>query len=117
MEDGRDIHYHGNSVAGPRPSAKNLKRRQLSYKSTDDKIRPMDHAPKVVANSKCVWCGYVKYSEDCFFIVCPVCRSCQFCGLVSHDLNSCHLCGNEAPDEIKTTGPKRYKAVRGSPSA
>jgi hypothetical protein len=62
--------------------------------------RIMELVEKVCATSKCVWCAY---RTDQYFITCPMCRNCQYCGYVDEvDPYRCFICGNYLPEEAQT---------------
>ncbi len=103
METGCPIHYHRNSVIGPHPGDKNRRRHQAKALQGDE-LKIMPPETKVCAARECVWCGNA-FKQ--FMVVCPFCRSCQYCGLASTDLNNCRLCGNAAPDELRYNPPRQ----------
>ena len=114
MENGRNIYYSGNTLKSPRPSAKNIKRRNAVYNAQLVVQRSIEFKPKIVAHSRCIWCKY-KYEDNRFFVVCPRCRMCQYCGLVAeHDLSHCYLCGNMPDDNVSTPIEHRYTAFLNS---
>lgn len=105
METGCPIHYHGNTVIGPHPSEKNRAKRAAGVANgivAQSKI--MDFEVKVCASSQCAFCG-MAFPE--WSVVCQFCRSCQYCGLISHSKVACRLCGNHLPDELAKTNDRK----------
>lgn len=71
-----------------------------------------ENSPKVCAVKKCVWCGY---ATDQYFITCPHCLNCQYCGLMDNvDPYQCFLCGNYLPESERTELVK-INTVTGDP--
>lgn len=68
-----------------------------SIHQPEDRI--IEHKDKVCATSQCVWCGNV-YPDGVYLIICMLCHTCQYCGLVSHRNDACAYCGNIMPDEL-----------------
>lgn len=104
MENGRDIHYDRNTVNSPRPSEKNLRRRREKILNNEVEIRPMPMEPKIVLHNACVWCNY---TQGEYFAVCPRCRNCQYCGLVSRIRDKCLTCGNHLDAGMDPPKPPR----------
>lgn len=101
MEGGRTIYFKGNTVAAPRPNDKNRRQRAvIAHSEHDGPDKVMDITPKVCATSQCVWCGNT-FPEGVSLIVCMLCHTCQYCGLISHRNDACAYCGNILPDELK----------------
>ena len=101
MEAGRTIYFKGNTVTAPHPNAKNREKRLARVRSKqepEDKV--MHRERKVCATSQCVWCGNT-FPEGVSLIVCMMCHTCQYCGLISHRNDACAYCGNILPDELK----------------
>lgn len=110
MENRQSIHYTGNTVIPPHPSAKNLKRRFAgnpikeitNMPETEQKV--MTFEPKVCASLECTWCGH---AFEQYSIRCRVCGNCQYCGMFCYSENQCTNCGNQLPDEFKRTDERR----------
>ncbi len=115
METGRNIHDERNSLAGPRPGKKNLRRRQEKFESesklprSDRQFKTMEIVPKLVANTTCVWCTFQTETGNSF-VICPRCRACQYCGLVGKSSDYCFICGNSAEDDMIAVPPARKRA-------
>lgn len=107
MESGLDLYYPGNTVIPPHPGMRRKMKimRQDDYVHTD---KNMDHIPKTVATSSCVWCNTV-FGQ--YLTVCLCCRNCQYCGLyVAPGFGQdCPTCQNH-PDEQITTDPAVIRA-------
>lgn len=108
MEDGRPLHYARNTVNSPRPSEKNLRRRREKILAGEVEIRPMTMEPKIVLHLECVWCKYHRPGGE-YFAICPRCRSCQYCGLVSKRREQCFTCGNHLDTGMETPQPRRLR--------
>lgn len=106
MEDGRPIHYDRNTVNSPRPSARNLRRRRERILNDEVEIRSMPMEPKIVLHLECVWCQFKRPGGE-YFAVCPRCRSCQYCGLVSKFKAYCLTCGNHLDEGMDPPKPPR----------
>jgi len=115
METGRHIHDQRNSIAGPRPGAKNLRRRQerafsdAKLPRSDRNYKSMPLEPKLVANTICVWCTFETETGNSF-VICPRCRACQYCGLVGKSSDHCLICGNTAEPDMIAQKPARKRA-------
>jgi hypothetical protein len=105
MENGPSLHYNRNTLNTPHPGAKRLRknRREQHTIEFDGKI-PQNREHKVVAVSRCVWCSFTAQQ---YFITCPICKNCQYCGMVDNvDPYRCFLCGNYLPEELRTAPVK-----------
>lgn len=117
METRRNIHDERNSIAGPRPGAKNLRRRQAKFEGEsviprkDREYKTMPFEPKLVANTICVWCT-AETITDSAFVICPRCHACQYCGLVGKHPDNCFFCGNAAEPDMIREKSKRFRATQ-----
>lgn len=102
MEDGPDIYFSGNTVIPPSPGRKRRAKTldpPGGYAFFQGRI-PQNQEHKICATKKCIWCGL---HLDQFFISCPNCHNCQWCGMIDYvDPYRCFLCGNFLPDELRT---------------
>lgn len=101
METRPNLYYPGNTVIAPHPGRKRLKKTldvPGGYIPHEGRVfTPEERTDKVCAVSKCVWCGY---RTDQYFITCPKCENCQYCGYRDMvDPYRCFLCGNYLPLE------------------
>lgn len=104
MENRLNIYYPGNTVKPPNPGRKRRAKVIDPDKLPAFEGKVMDIVDKVCAVSKCVWCGY---GTDQYFITCPRCSNCQYCGLMDNvDAYRCYLCGNSLPEDARTTTVK-----------
>lgn len=105
MENRPSIYYPGNTVIAPHPGRK--RREKVINPDKQPEFEAKDPKPehKVCATAKCVWCGYS--ADGQYFITCPRCRNCQYCGMVDMvDPNRCYLCGNYLPEDARTAVAK-----------
>ena len=109
MENGLSLHYNRNTLNTPHPGKKRLRKNRRDQASIKfDGKTPQNREHKVVAVSRCVWCSFTAQQ---YFITCPICRNCQYCGMVDNvDQYRCYLCGNYLPEELRTK-PVRINAV------
>lgn len=105
MENGPSLHYNGNTLNTPHPGRKRLaKNRKDQAAIKFDGKTPQDRDHKVVAVRRCVWCSFTAQQ---YFITCPICRNCQYCGMVDNvDAYRCYLCGNYLPEELRNENHK-----------
>lgn len=114
MENRRSIYYAGNTVAAPRPSRKNLKRRfagnplkrELMNDTVEVKMNTVEE--KVCATTQCVWCE-VPFDKPS--IRCRVCGNCQYCGRFCQFSSGCTSCGNKLPPELQSNEPHRVVRI------
>lgn len=101
MENGLSLYYPGNTVKAPNPGRK--RRAKVLDPTKLPAFEAKDPKPehKVCVVSKCVWCGY---NPSQWFITCPRCQNCQYCGLMDDvDPYRCYLCGNYLPEDARTS--------------
>lgn len=108
MENGPSLHYNGNTLNTPHPGRKRLaKNRKDQSAIYFEGKTPQNRDHKVVAVRRCVWCSFTAQQ---YFITCPICRNCQYCGMVDNvDSYRCYLCGNYLPKRLRTV-TKRINA-------
>lgn len=101
METRPSLYYPGNTVIAPHPGRKRKEKVTDPEKLPEFEGKNMDdNSHKVCAVSRCVWCGY---QTDQYFINCPHCNNCQYCGMVDmRDPYRCYLCGNYLPEDERT---------------
>lgn len=100
METGRTIYHKSNTVAAPHPNQKNRERRAIVAKAeAEAPLKVMEVTRKTCATSQCVWCQNA-YPDGVYLIVCMMCHTCQYCGLVSHRNDACAYCGNILSEEL-----------------
>jgi len=114
MENGLSLHYNGNTVSLPRPGRKRLNKNMNNrpqHTITFEGKTPQDRSAKVCAVSRCVWCSFTAQQ---YFITCPICKNCQYCGMVDNvDAYQCFLCGNYLPEELRTVSEKIHVEHKG----
>lgn len=112
METRRSVYYKGNSVKRDRPDARERRRRRLLVHAD---AHPLNVIPeldrdRVFLTLECLWCDNVLADPHA---VCPHCRNCQWCGLVSDRLDVCRMCGNHEPEQIRPERVRRRAVVIG----
>ena len=92
MENRHTIHYHRNTVNPPK-IRKDERARRLNIQGHEYPHIEVEYQPKVFAVYECLYC---EFKDDRPFVICPMCRNCQHCGLYNQDryANRCVLCGN-----------------------
>ena len=96
MEDRFRVHHDRNTVIPPSPGRKRMKKTLRDKGVYTHTGKMMTYEPKVCAVDRCVWCE--ASFGDQMRVICPSCRNCQYCGLVSASMAECSNCGNH-PDE------------------
>lgn len=105
METGCPIHHNRNTVIGPHPGKSNRDKRAANVASgTVDESKIVKFDPKVCLSKRCAFCG-MAFPE--WSIVCQFCRSCQYCGLLSHSKLDCRQCGNSMPDDLRPSSERK----------
>jgi hypothetical protein len=109
MESGQPLYDARNSVTLGRPGKRNLeRRREMVAGSRDNPLKLMKYERKVAMSNVCRFCGNALKTARA---ICPLCITCQYCGLVPSGSRICEFCGNEDLDKKKN--PRKRRIVRG----
>lgn len=106
MENGPSLHYNRNTVKLPHPGKKRLRKNRKAQSAIHFEGKmPQNREHKVAVVKRCVWCSFT--SLDQWFITCPICKNCQYCGMVDLvDPYRCYLCGNFLPERLRVKNTK-----------
>lgn len=91
-----DFKFHPKNTARRNFSSSSVMKRKMNKDFAASGEPPV--IDKQFATKVCMWC---LFEGDQYFIFCPNCTSCQYCGLhmdASGTLNRCGRCGNHAPE-------------------
>jgi len=112
MENGPSLHYNRNTVNLPHPGKKRLaKNRKPQHAIAFEGKDMAEREHKIAASRRCVWCSF---TDSQYFITCPICKNCQYCGMVDNvDVYRCYLCGNYLPEELRTVSEKIHVEHKG----
>lgn len=109
MESRQPLYDPRNTVTLGRPGRRNLdKRRQTVASDRPPVLKLMKHEPKVAMSNVCRFCGNALKTSRA---ICPLCITCQYCGLVPTGSRECEFCGNHDLDKKKN--PRKRRIVRG----
>lgn len=108
MQDGRTIHYHGNTISRGVSKQSIQKRIDQAEVMTQPKVVPIPFFAKTFATNQCIWCNR-QLAE--YRIACNFCHNCQYCGMVALGYEACQNCGNQVDDELKTDKAKRETVI------
>lgn len=99
MESGQPLYDARNTIKLGRPGRRNLeRRRQMVANDRPNPLKIMKHESKVAMSNVCRFCGNALKESRA---ICPLCITCQYCGLRPTGSRVCEFCGNHDLDKKK----------------
>lgn len=110
MMEKEDFKFHPDNT-----TRRNFSKSSVMKRKINKEFIASGEPPKIdkqFATQTCMWC--LHHGNE-YFIFCPVCTSCQYCGLHkdgSGAFNYCGRCGNHAPEGTPAKkGRQRFIAL------